>query len=207
MTDKERKEMAVIVKEKFGELTNPKLRINLQEMSMALITGNKATWQFALALEEIVTQEQYKEDFGNRAKFAEKVGLTNGAISQNIKAVKFVRENKISTNDITMSRAYILGSSLTKSQYDEFQELAEKQGYNIFKMTDKDVKILLKQYKEHLENNGKEDTVKESQEENVNTTDSQEETVKKEAEKILVKDTKGNRYLIPADILEMYLVK
>jgi hypothetical protein len=48
------------------------------------------------------------------------------------------------------------------------------------------------------------------QEESGNTengNDSQEETTNKEVEKVLVRDTKGNRYLIPMDVLEMYLVK
>ena len=207
MNDKEREKMAIAVKEKYGELTNPKLVLNLQEMTMALITGNKATWQFALALEEIITNEQYKEDFGNRAKFAEALGLSNAAITNHVKAVQFVRNNKISTLDITMSRAYIFASSLTNEQFKEFKDLAEEAGYDIYKLTDKDVKILIKQYKEKMVEKPSEEPEQEESGNTENGNDSQEETTNKEVEKVLVKDTKGNRYLIPMDVLEMYLVK
>lgn len=157
-------------------LVNKELKSNLKAMLTALTDGKKATWKYAVSCSNIVTGEQFKEDFETLAKFAEFCNMTKGAISQMTGAVKFVTREKLvprnkagkadySAIAVTVSNAYLL-STIKEDEYESFVESTEMTEDEIFRLSQNELKKLIKAWKDSkaIETTGEEKTEKETEE-------------------------------------------
>lgn len=157
-------------------LVNKELKSNLKTMLIALSDGKKATWKYAVSCSNIVTGEQFKDDFESLAKFAEFCNMTKGAISQMTGAIKFVNrrelvpKNKAGKADysnmvVTVSNAYML-STIKEDEYESFVKSTEMTEEDIFRLSQNELKKLIKAWKDSkaIETTGEEKTEKETEE-------------------------------------------
>lgn len=157
-------------------LVNKELKSNLKTMLTALSDGKKATWRYAVSCSNIVTGEQFKDDFESLAKFAEFCNMTKGAISQMTGAIKFVNrrelvpKNKAGKADysnmvVTVSNAYML-STIKEDEYESFVKSTEMTEEDIFRLSQNELKKLIKAWKDSkaIETTGEEKTEKETEE-------------------------------------------
>ena len=157
-------------------LVNKELKSNLKTMLTALADGKKATWKFAVSCSNIVTGEQFKDDFESLTKFAEFCNMTKGAISQMTGAVKFVNRRELvpknkagkvdySSIEVTVSNAYML-STIKEDEYESFVKSTEMTENEIFRLSQNELKKLIKAWKDSkaIETTGEEKEEKETEE-------------------------------------------
>lgn len=65
-----------------GNVTNGRLKTQLNNINKAMLTSNKASWELCKAFHEIVTGELFKQDFKTEKGFAEFVGVSKGQMSK-----------------------------------------------------------------------------------------------------------------------------
>lgn len=181
-------------------IVNPEMAYNVDVMNKALIAGNLAGWKFAVAVNDIVTGELFKEDFNTLKQFSEVARVTAGFISQTKKAVSFAREHGIDTTNpnITPSKVYEV-ARLSKESFNDLMNMLTRNGYTLSYFI---AHSTVKQIREHdLEKRRQKALEAEFKE------DLQEDKEEKASAEIIEIDYNGNVYRIPSNILEKYRVK
>lgn len=194
---------------KVNELANKELRKNVNAIVKELGKVNKSAWTIAHHYKNIVTGEQYKDDFSSFSDFANFVGVNRATLILYSKVAKLsdlitkyaheetpVSEVANLENDVTMSKMIEL-LPLFKGIDELDNELHigifygtinEMGGYEVFKsMTNREVRDWVKFF---LAEETKEETEEEREEETeeVREEETEEETEETINEKVIIKD-------------------
>lgn len=72
-----------------GNVTNGRLKTQLNNINKAMLASNKASWELCKAFHEIVTGELFEQDFKTEKAFAEFVGVSKGQMNKMHKAYSY----------------------------------------------------------------------------------------------------------------------
>ena len=151
---------AIITKESVNALTNKEIKKNLTTMSNAVLNGNKASWTYAFALDNIVKGEQFVDDFKTVTAFAKFINSTKGGVSQITNAVAFVKRADLveytekhkpilDTIPCTVGLAYVY-STLSSEDFINFK-IWLWESYeidNVYTLSIREAKRLIKEFTE-----------------------------------------------------------
>lgn len=86
--------LELITSESINELTNSQLKKELKKVTTAIGTIEKKTKEMAISINNIMTEESYKDDFKNDTEFAKFLGTSKGNLSKISRAGKLLKENE-----------------------------------------------------------------------------------------------------------------
>ena len=149
----------VVVNGLVVETQNKSFADNLDMLETARQDGMKAGWKACNAIYNIVTGEQFKEDFKTKEKFADAIGYSKGVITKMVKAWEFKNSDddlkRIDT--VGYEKVYNL-SSIPSDDYESFKEFCViSTGKQAWELGDNALRKVLSEYKDTKET-GKEDT-------------------------------------------------
>ena len=151
----------IISKNSINSLANREIKSNLNTMLLALESGKKATWQYAVAVSKIIGSEMYKEDFHDLTNFANYVNSSKATLSQYNNAVAFmVRENMFKMKEdkkgnktpdfvatpLTVYNAYLL-STLTEVEFVNFYNYCLDNDIDFMMLSQNKLKNAIKEWK------------------------------------------------------------
>ena len=149
---------AIITKENINALQNKELKKNLNAMSTAVINGNKASWMYAFHLSNIITGEQFIDDFKTQTAFAKFIDTSKATITQYVNAVAFVKKMNLVEFDenrkplvtlipCSLGTAYLF-STIPSEDFNDFMiwMWEEKHIENAYKVSVRTLKALIKEY-------------------------------------------------------------
>lgn len=84
----------LITNESIIGLTNSELKKELKKVTTAIGTIGKKTKEMAIAINNIMTEESYKDDFKSDTEFAKFLGTSKGNLSKISRAGKLLKENE-----------------------------------------------------------------------------------------------------------------
>ena len=84
----------LITSERVNGLTNSELKKELKKVTTAIGTIGKKTKEMAISINNIMTEESYKDDFKNDTEFAKFLGTSKGNLSKISRAGKLLKENE-----------------------------------------------------------------------------------------------------------------
>lgn len=84
----------LITSESINGLTNSELKKELKKVTTAIGTIGKKTKEMAISINNIMTEESYKDDFKNDTEFAKFLGTSKGNLSKISRAGKLLKENE-----------------------------------------------------------------------------------------------------------------
>lgn len=84
----------LIASESINRLTNSELKKELKKVTTAIGTIGKKTKEMAISINNIMTEESYKDDFKNDTEFAKFLGTSKGNLSKISRAGKLLKENE-----------------------------------------------------------------------------------------------------------------
>lgn len=84
----------LITSESINGLTNSELKKELKKVSTAIGTIGKKTKEMAISINNIMTEESYKDDFKSDTEFAKFLGTSKGNLSKISRAGKLLKENE-----------------------------------------------------------------------------------------------------------------
>lgn len=148
--------------ERVNALTNKSLKSNLLKMNKAIISGNKAGWDYTQALADIVSKEQFKDDYKSQSAFAKDNGIAKSSLSEAVTAYKFATtpmvgaeyddKGHIKTATIPCSvNVAITYGKLEHTDFIEFRNWAEhdreERVVNVLEASSRMAKELVKEWK------------------------------------------------------------
>ena len=149
---------AIITKENINALQNKELKKNLNAMSTAVINGNKASWMYAFHLSNIITGEQFIDDFKTQTAFAKFIDTSKATITQYVNAVAFVKkmnlvefdENKkplVTLIPCSLGTAYLF-STIPADDFNDFMVWLWEQKHieNAYNISVRTLKALIKEF-------------------------------------------------------------
>lgn len=151
-----------ITAERVNALTNKSLKSNLLKMNKAILTGNKAGWDYTQALADIIAKEQFKDDYKSQSAFAKDNGIAKSSLSEAVTAYKFATtpmvgaeyddKGHIKTATIPCSvNVAITYGKLEHTDFIEFRNWAEhdreEQVVNVLEVSSRMAKELVKEWK------------------------------------------------------------
>lgn len=154
----------LITSESINELTNSELKKELKKVTTAIGTIGKKTKEMAISINNIMTEESYKDDFKSDTEFAKFLGTSKGNLSKISRAGKLLKENEnFSVFNLGQIEETLPLNDETRNYIIEEKEIEPS-------MTVKEVREVVNAYK----SDGKEEAEK---------TEETEETEEKEKEK------------------------
>ena len=84
----------LIASESINGLTNSELKRELKKVTTAIGTIEKKTKEMAVSINNIMTEESYKDDFKSDTEFAKFLGTSKGNLSKISRAGKLLKENE-----------------------------------------------------------------------------------------------------------------
>ena len=72
-----------------GNVTNGRLKTQLNNINKEMLASNKASWEICKAFHEIVTGELFEQDFKTEKAFAEFVGVSKGQMNKMHRAYSY----------------------------------------------------------------------------------------------------------------------
>ena len=90
-----------------GNVTNGKLKMQLNNINKAMLANNKASWELCKAFHEIVSGELFEQDFKTEKAFAEFVGVSKGQMNKMCRAHvyhKMLAEFNEKLTELTVSK-------------------------------------------------------------------------------------------------------
>lgn len=157
----------LITSECINGLTNSELKKELKKVTTAIGTIGKKTKEMAISINNIMTEESYKDDFKNDTDFAKFLGTSKGNLSKISRAGKLLKENEnLSVFNLGQIEETLPLNDETRNYIIEEKEIEPS-------MTVKEVREVVNAYK----SDGKEKT----EETEIEETEETEET--KETEK------------------------
>lgn len=84
----------LITSESINGLTNSELKKELKKVTTAIGAIGKKTKEMAISINNIMTEESYKDDFKNDTEFAKFLGTSKGNLSKISRAGKLLKENE-----------------------------------------------------------------------------------------------------------------
>lgn len=172
------------------KLANKELKSNLTQMKSALDSVKKSTWKYAVALNKIITDELYKDDFKDVKEFCKFANVSGASASQYVGAVKCMDEHGWLYNDkgevkppYTVGNAYLLYT--LKEEFDAFFEYCNSRNICTTALTQSELKKTIKEFKKGIDTDIiSEETIEETTEETTEETpeETPEETTEKSGE-------------------------
>lgn len=148
-----KKEITVQVTTK---LANKELKSNLTQMKSALDSVKKSAWKYAVALNKIITDELYKDDFKDVKAFCKFANVSSASASQYVGAVKCMEEHGWLYNDkgevkppYTVGNAYLLYT--LKDDFDAFFEYCNSRDICTTALTQSELKKTIKEFKNGID--------------------------------------------------------
>ena len=86
--------LELITSESINGLTNSELKKELKKVTTAIGAIEKKTKEMAISINNIMTEESYKDDFKNDTEFAMFLGTSKGNLSKISRAGKLLKENE-----------------------------------------------------------------------------------------------------------------
>lgn len=84
----------LITSESINGLTNSELKKELKKVTTAIGTIGKKTKEMAISINNIMTEESYKDDFKSDTEFAKFIGTSKGNLSKISRVGKLLKENE-----------------------------------------------------------------------------------------------------------------
>lgn len=84
----------LITSESINGLTNSELKKELKKVTTAIGAIGKKTKEMAISINNIMTEESYKDDFKSDTEFAKFLGTSKGNLSKISRAGKLLKENE-----------------------------------------------------------------------------------------------------------------
>ena len=84
----------LITTQSINELTNSELKKELKKVTSAIGTIGKKTKEMVISINNIMTEESYKDDFKNDTEFARFLGTSKANLSKISRAGKLLKENE-----------------------------------------------------------------------------------------------------------------
>lgn len=84
----------LITSESINGLTNSELKKELKKVTTAIGTIGKKTKEMAISINNIMTEESYKDDFKSDTEFAKFLGTSKGNLSKISRVGKLLKENE-----------------------------------------------------------------------------------------------------------------
>lgn len=84
----------LITSESINGLTNSELKKELEKVTTAIGTIGKKTKEMAISINNIMTEESYKDDFKSDTEFAKFLGTSKGNLSKISRVGKLLKENE-----------------------------------------------------------------------------------------------------------------
>lgn len=84
----------LITSESINGLTNSELKRELKKVTTAIGTIGKKTKEMAISINNIMSEESYKDDFKSDTEFAKFLGTSKGNLSKISRAGKLLKENE-----------------------------------------------------------------------------------------------------------------
>lgn len=138
----------LITSESINGLTNSELKKELKKVTTAISTIGKKTKEMAISINNIMTEESYKDDFKSDIEFAKFLGTSKGNLSKISRAGKLLKENEnLSVFNLGQIEETLLLNDETRNYIIEEKEIEPS-------MTVKEVREVVNAYK----SNGKEET-------------------------------------------------
>ena len=153
------------------KLANKELKSNLTQMKSALDSAKKSAWKYALALNKIITDELYKDDFKDVKAFCKFANVSSASASQYVGAVKCMEEHGWLYNDkgevkppYTVGNAYLLYT--LKDDFEAFFEYCNSRDICTTALTQSELKKTIKEFKNGIDSEiVSEQTIEEATEE------------------------------------------
>lgn len=184
-----------IIKTEAKELTNKELKKEVIAYASAGESVGNARWKMARAIHNIVISNLFIEDFDTISEFGEFIGLKKSNISQLVSACQLIDMMSFNQDEWTVGKAYTL-STLSFEEREEFLVWSKLQGIDLPLMSDKALINLIKEWRASIE---------EFETEEAETEEAETEEAETEVE-VMVIDENGNKYSVPASILEKYRI-
>lgn len=138
----------LITPESINGLTNSELKKELKKVTTAIGAIGKKTKEMAISINNIMTEESYKDDFKNDTEFAKFLGTSKGNLSKISRAGKLLKENEnLSVFNLGQIEETLLLNDETRNYIIEEKEIKPS-------MTVKEVREVVNTYK----SDGKEET-------------------------------------------------
>ena len=138
----------LITSESINELTNSELKKELKKVTTAIGTIGKKTKEMAISINNIMTEESYKDDFKSDSEFAKFLGTSKGNLSKISRAGKLLKENEnLSVFNLGQIEETLSLNDETRNHIIEEKEIEPN-------MTVKEVREVVNAYK----SDGKEET-------------------------------------------------
>lgn len=192
----------------FNQLQSKELRSNLKKMLDAMSGVSKNQWKYAIALHNIVSNEQFKPDFKTMSDFSQAIGLDKSTVSRYVSAVKVL------VNDVTpltgLTNDTIPYSKCARlAGVKDVKDFLKSMNIDLLTISMRELEKAIKEYKESQ--NAPKNVVQENDSETQAVeTEKQEElpTFTGRYDDTSIWFSIGNtKYIIPVDELKHYKVK
>lgn len=197
--------LIVMNPENVNALTNRELRSNVKQMIKAMASMNKNTWQYAIAVHNIIVNDLHKDDFKTVDNFAKAMDTTKSNLSKYVNAVlalPLLEQYGYNVENISCGSAYLL--STLRGELTAFMEKHVKVDFS--KMTKSQLEELIKKFKE------KDVVADEEAEADAEAEAEAEETKGTEVEAYIVENNlvftyRKKEYIVPLKDLKGYIQK
>lgn len=163
------------------ELANKELGKQIAIITEAIRMGKNAQWDVVFAVNEILAEELWEDDFDTQKEFAEFMNLSNASISQYKGALLFLKATGISYDMLSVGNAYLLSTFILADEesgtydvqeYIEFEEWCKANGIDLLNLTQKSLRSAISDFKS--KDNAVDDEIEDEDVESESTEDSEE---------------------------------
>ena len=163
------------------ELANKKLGKQIAIITNAIKMGKNAQWDVVFAVNEILAEELWEDDFDTQKEFAEFMNLSNATISQYKGALLFLNATGISYDKLSVGNAYLLSTFVIadeeKGEYDiqeylEFDDWCRENEIDLLNLTQKSLRNAIADFK--AKDNAVDDEIEEETGDSESAEDSEE---------------------------------
>ncbi len=101
-----------------GVVNNVNLQKKLTKINTAIVKSQKSSWEIAEAVNEILTEELYSEDFEKEQDFADFLGISRSNLNKMKRAVDLKKKHEL-TNDWTLTKVFEM-LTVKDDEFDDF---------------------------------------------------------------------------------------
>ena len=103
-----------------GVVSNVNLQKQLTKINTAIVKSQKSSWEVATAVNNILTDELYADDFEKEQDFADFLGMSRPNLNKMKRAVDLKKNHKLS-DDWTLTKAFEM-LTIKDDEFDDFIE-------------------------------------------------------------------------------------
>lgn len=177
-----------------GNVTNGRLKTQLNNINKAMLTSNKASWELCKAFHEIVTGALFEQDFKTEKAFAKFVGVSKGQLSKMQRAYtchKMLTDYDERLSALTVSKVM----ELLPIQEDELTSFVKELGIDDT-WTTPDIRESVKEWTSAIEVDESEEVEEQEEPEETQQSDKNSKSIIDTAKSVLYD---GKYYMIPSE--------